>query len=55
MADTPSAAEMRAIFGKDAFKLVTRSRTAMPRPTKVYKCLAYESTQFSFADFGSKA
>lgn len=49
------AAEIRAIFGKDAFRLVARSRLPLPRPEKTYECATYTSPVFSFADFGGAA
>lgn len=47
-----SAAELRAVFGKDAFRLIARSRLALPRAEKHYSKLKYKSTVFSFADLG---
>jgi hypothetical protein len=50
----PTAAELRAVFGKDAFRLVARSRVEMPRPGKQYKQLKFASPCFSFDDFGGE-
>jgi hypothetical protein len=50
----PTAAELRAVFGKDAFRLVARSRLELPRSGKQYKQLKFTSSCFSFDDFGGE-